>query len=413
MGRSSRRGRRSPSLAKIVHFAPDAAHGVRAIGARQGVLTPLGVTDTEAILHPFSMNYVSTHARQTRGVLLRRIAIVLLVLLATGALAASGRAPQDHMSHAPASASDTVPAPASRADSLLWIEIRNVTMHLDERATIRVRRLRGQVRSTSAGHPAILDDRGSFSIAVTSGTVGLTAEDLTTLLNEFVFSYRGAPLKKLRARPEGGQVSLTGTMHKGVDLRFDITSAMSLTPEGMIRLHPTRTRILGVNGLKLMNALGLKLDDLLDLRGSRGASVKGNDIYLDPEQILPPPAIAGRLASARVEGGEIAIEFVTTPEDSVFDGAVRPDSAVENFVYFRGAQLQFGKLLMFDTDLLIVDADPSDPFDLNLQEYAKQLVAGTSRTLPNLGLRVEMPDYGSLEPGRVAGRSGSGPRDPP
>jgi hypothetical protein len=58
--------------------------------------------------------------------------------------------------------------------------------------------------------------------------------------------------------------------------------------------------------------------------------------------------------------------------------------------------LQFGKLLMSDTDLLIVDANPLDPFDLNLQEYAKQLVAGTSRTLPNLGLRVEMPDYATL-----------------
>jgi hypothetical protein len=369
----------------------------------------------EAILHPFSMNYVSTRDRRPRGwrsAPMRRIAVVLLVLVATGALAASGRAPQDHRLHEPATTRAPDPAPASRADSLLWIEIRNVTMHLDERATIRVRRLRGQVRSTSAGHPAILDDRGSFSIAVTSGTVSLTAEDLTRLLNDFVFAYHDAPLEKLRARPEGGQVTLEGTMHKGVALRFTINSAMSLTPEGMIRLQPTRTRILGVNGLKLMNALGLQLDDLLDLRGSRGASVKGNDIYLDPEKILPPPAIAGRLASARVEGSEIAIEFVTTPEDSVFDGTVRPDSAVPNFVYFRGAELQFGKLLMSDTDLLIVDADPSNPFDLNLQEYAKQLVAGTSRTLPNLGLRVEMPDYGSLGPGKVARRSGSVPRAP-
>ncbi|HSJ65425.1 MAG TPA: hypothetical protein VK922_16145 [Gemmatimonadaceae bacterium] len=341
---------------------------------------------------------------------MRHIAIVLLVLIATGALAASGRAPRHDRALDSATTREPVPAPARRADSLLWIEIRNVTMHLDERATIRVRQLRGQVRSTSAGHPAILDDRSSFSIQVTSGSVGLTGDDLTTLLNDFVFAYHDAPLEKLRARPEGGQVTLEGTMHKGVALRFTINSAMSLTPEGMIRLHPTRTRILGVNGLKLMNALGLKLDDLLDLTGSRGASVRGNDIYLDPEKILPPPAIAGRLASARVEGSEVAIEFVTTPEDSVFGTYVRPDSAVANFVYFRGAQLQFGKLLMSDTDLLIVDADPSDPFDLNLQEYAQQLVAGTSRTLANLGLRVEMPDYGSLGPGRVAERAGNVPR---
>jgi hypothetical protein len=286
-------------------------------------------------------------------------------------------------------------------DSILWIEMRNVTMHLDERATVRVRRLRGEVVSTTTGSPAVLDDRESFSIRVSSGTVALTGPDLTTLLNDFVFAYRGAPLRNLRARPEAGQVSLTGTMRKGVDLRFDITSEMSLTPDGMIKLHPTRTRILGIDGQKLMNALGLHLDDLLDLKGSRGATVKGDDIYLDPTKILPPPAMQGTLGVVGIQGNEVVIEFASTPADSVFGGFVRADSTVPNFVYFRGSQLRFGKLLMSDTDLQIVDGDPTDAFDLNLKEYAKQLFAGTSRTLPNLGLRVEMPDYESLVGGRA------------
>ena len=353
------------------------------------------------------------HGRPSRSPW-RRAGIVALVLLGVGALLSVGAlaardGPQGDQA---APRAPHVPSFDAPADSQLWIEVRNVTMHLDHRATIRVRQLRGQVQSTSEGQPAVLDDRSSFSIQVTSGAVALTGDDLTTLLNDFVFAYDDAPLEKLRARPEEGQVTLEGTMHKGVALRFTINSAMSLTPEGMIRLQPTRTRILGINGLKLMNALGLKLEDLLDLRGSRGASVRGNDIYLDPEKILPPPAIAGRLAFARVEGNEVAIEFMVTPEDSVFGSYVRPDTSVSNFVYFRGAELQFGKLLMSDTDLLIVDADPSDPFDLNLEEYAKQLVAGTSRTLPDLGLRVEMPDYASLGSEMVAGHSREAPRAP-
>jgi hypothetical protein len=298
-------------------------------------------------------------------------------------------------------------------DSMLWIEMRNVTMHLDSRATVRIRRLRGQVHSTAVGQPAVLDDRESFSIQVSSGTVGLNGEDLTRLLNEFVFAYRGAPLRKLRARPQDGHVFLTGIMHKGVDLHFEITSAMTLTPEGTIRLHPTRTDILGVDGQKLMHALGLHLDDLLDLKGSRGATVKGDDIYLDPTKILPPPAMAGALESAQVTGNEVVITFRRTAEDSVFGSYVIPDSLVNNFVYFRGAQLRFGKLLMTDTDLQIVDADPRDPFDLSLEEYARQLVAGTSRTLANQGLRVEMPDHDALAPAVVAAHAGDPIRRPP
>ena len=331
--------------------------------------------------------------------------ILALVLIGVGAHCQPGdSAPREHAVSQPPPAAQPPQSPqpprppgtAAVPDSLLWIEIRNVTMHLDDRATIRVKRLRGQMQSTAAGEPAVLDDRESFAIQVTGGTVGLTGEDLTLLLNEYIFAYRGAPLKRLRARPEKGHVSLTGIMHKGVDLPFDITSAISLTPEGMIRLRPTRTRILGIDGQKLMNALGLHLDDLLDLTGSRGATVKGDDIYLDPTKILPPPAIAGVLASAQVAGDQVLIEFKVMPDDQVFGSYVVPDSTTPNFVYFRGARLRFGKLLMDDTDLLIADADPSDPFDLNLEEYARQLVAGTSRTLSNQGLRVEMPDYDSL-----------------
>jgi hypothetical protein len=325
----------------------------------------------------------------------RQVFLVSCVLLVGEADVASGRPTRQNASGQPVAS-----IPQAPPDSLLWIEVRNVTMHLDARATIRVRRLRGEMVSAAPGQPAVLDDRESFSIRVTSGRVALTGEDLTTLMNDFIFAYRGAPLKHLRARPEGGHVSLTGTMHKGVDLHFEITSTLELTPDGMIRLHPTKTRILGIDGQKLMQALGLHLDDLLNLKGSRGATVKGDDIYLDPTKILPPPAIMGTIAVAGIQGSEVVIEFNSTPEDSVFGSYVRPDSAIPNFVYFRGSRLRFGKLLMSDTDLQIIDADPLDPFDLNLEEYAKQLVAGTSRTLPNLGLRVEFPDYDSLRSGK-------------
>jgi hypothetical protein len=317
----------------------------------------------------------------------------VLLIAGLGQVASGAGAPGREQTSPPVQSA--IAAPTS-PESLLWIEMRNLTLHLDNRATIRVRRLRGEMTSAIRGTIPSLDDRTSYSIRVTSGTVGLTGEDLTTLLNTFVFAYKGAPLRDLRARPAGGEVSLTGIMHKGVDLRFDISSALSMTPEGLIRLRPTRVSILGIDGQKLLNALGLHLDDLLDLKGSQGASVNGDDILLDPARILPPPAVTGRVLATRVVGSEVVIDFETLPTDSVFGTYVRADSTTPNFVYFRGARLRFGKLTMDDTDLMIADADPSNPFDLNLEEYAKQLTAGTSRTLTNHGLRVEMPDFGTL-----------------
>jgi hypothetical protein len=270
---------------------------------------------------------------------------------------------------------------------------------------MRVRELHGQVSSTKPGTVPLLDDPSSFRIRVTNGTVDLSGPDLAALLNEYVFAYKGAPIRDLRARVDGSTVIFDGIMHKGVDLPFEMTSELSLEPDGRIRSHPRKMKMLGINGEKLLHALGLHLDKILDLTGSRGASVNGDDLLLDPTKMIPPPAIEGRLSSVRVEGDHISQSFVRTADDSIFDSRVRPDSTAHHYVYFRGGQLRFGKLLMTDTDLLIADADESDPLDLYMAKYNTQLVAGTTRNLPNLGLRVSMPDYNDVVSGRVVALS--------
>ena len=97
-------------------------------------------------------------------------------------------------------------------------------------------------------------------------------------------------------------------------------------------------------------------------------------------------------------GGDHITQTFTRTEDDVAVGArvVVADTTAHHYLYFRGGQLRFGKLLMTDTDLLIVDADQRDPFDLYMARYNVQLTAGTTKNLANLGLRVAMPDYGKV-----------------
>jgi hypothetical protein len=277
-----------------------------------------------------------------------------------------------------------------------WLEMKNVNLRVANNAVVGVRQLRGEVIPTAHGSSAILDSTGSFSIRITSGTVALASADLGVILNRFVFGYRGSPLKHLRVHMSGGELVQTGTLHKGIDIHFEITAAPSLTDSGFIRLHPTKVRVLGVNGESLLHALGLHLENLLDLSKSAAARVKGDDIYLDPSKILPPPAIVGRLVSVRVEGDALVQEFTRLPDDSIFDGYARADSVAPNYLFFRGGALRFGRLEMRDTELQILDLDPSDPFDLFLAEYNKQLSAGYSRNRPNLALQAFFPDFTDL-----------------
>jgi hypothetical protein len=62
-------------------------------------------------------------------------------------------------------------------------------------------------------------------------------------------------------------------------------------------------------------------------------------------------------------------------------------------MYYRGGVLRFGRLTMTDADLLIVDADPSNPFDFFLDHYNDQLVAGYSKNTMSKALISVWPDY--------------------
>lgn len=325
------------------------------------------------------------------------IVLGLIALIAAGAAVGRQREP-DHERVAPVSSTPAAPAAYAPVDSTArtWLEMKNVNLRIAKDAVVGIRLLRGQVMPTRPGGSAVLDSTSSFSIRITSGTVAIQSADLSVILNRFVFGYKGSPLKDLKVRTEGDQLVQSGIMHKGVDLKFEIKATPLLTDSGWIRLHPTKVRVLGVNGETLLHALGLHLDDMLDLSKSTAARVKGDDIYLNPTKILPPPNISGRLTSVRVEGNALVQEFATLPEDSLFSGYARADSAAPNYLFFRGGYLRFGRLEMRDTELQILDLDPSDPFDLFLAEYNKQLTAGYSRNRPNLSLQAFFPDYNDL-----------------
>jgi hypothetical protein len=277
--------------------------------------------------------------------------------------------------------------------------MRDVRLHVDASAVMRVLDLRGEAVPTTSGAVVVLDDPRSFAVQVSSGQLALDGEGLSALMNEVVFAYRGAPIRHLRMQIGDSTLVQSGVLHKGVDLPFRMVTTVALTPDGRIRVHPTSMQLLGVDGEKLMRALGLHLKNLLDVRGARGVAVDGDDLLLDPLQMMPPPAVRGTVAAVRVEHGTMRLDFARTSVDSVFDAFARADSVAPNFVHFRGGRLRFGRLEMRDTDLLITDADASDPFDLYLAHYAEQLSAGYSRTMPNAALRVVMPDWRAIAQG--------------
>jgi hypothetical protein len=281
---------------------------------------------------------------------------------------------------------------ATAPDTVTQVAMRDVNFYVMPNAALRVRKLRGTLRSLQGG-PVLFDDKHAFVIHMNYAEIGLNGTDITTLMNDYIFAYPGAPLKRLHVHTSGSQLVQTGIMHKILDIPFEITADVSVTPEGLIRLRPVKTKILGVDGDKLMRAFGLSLQKILDLSKAKGVTVKGNDLFLDPVMILPPPAIEGHITAIRVEGDELVQTFGTLAAATPL---TPPDAVATAYMYFRGGTVHFGKLLMLDAEMQIVDLRPSGFFSFDLDTYKDQLVAGYERTLPDQGLEVHMVSVDKL-----------------
>lgn len=283
---------------------------------------------------------------------------------------------------------------AATGDSGTEAAFRNVDFHMTSDVVLDIHFLDGAMVSLKRGQPVVFDDKSSFVIRIDTARVGLTPVNLGNLMNHHVFAYPGAPLKKMRFAVKGESLVQTGVLHKVVDIPFEITAALSVTNVGKVRIHPTGMKIFGVDGIGLMKALGITLDKLLDLRKARGVSVQGNDLLLQPDSLLPPPAISGRVVSVNLENGEVVQVFGSSvPGTPAATLAIPPlDSAAANYMRFRGGTLRFGKLIMVQADMQIIDLDQHDPFDFSIDDYNRQLVAGYSRNTIDGALKVYMPD---------------------
>jgi hypothetical protein len=323
--------------------------------------------------------------------------IPIVIGLLSGAVVVAGFTQNRVASRSAARIAFDSVARSSAEDTVTQVSMRDINFFLMPNGALRIRKLRGTVRSLKGG-PVVFDDKNSFIIHLTYAEIGLNGTDITTLMNKYIFAYPGAPLKRLQVHTSGSQVVQSGVMHKILDIPFRITADVSVTLEGLIRLHPVKTEILGVDGEKLMRAFGLSLQKILDLSKAKGVTVKGNDLFLDPVKILPPPAIEGHATAIRVDGDQLVQTFGTVAEATPLP---QPDTSASAFMFFKGGTLHFGKLLMLDAEMQIVDLRATGFFNFDLDKYKDQLVAGYERTLPDLGLEVYMLGLEKLSTGKA------------
>lgn len=266
-----------------------------------------------------------------------------------------------------------------------------VLMHnviLDERPglQLRVRWLRGEIHPTQKGVVSSFDDPGSFVLDIQSGIIATSLSDISGILNGSLL--QGSPLEKVSLAADGERLKLKGTLHKGVALPIEMVSEVSAAPDGRVRLHMVTLRVLKLPVKALVQAFHISIQDLIGAKGAANVQVSGNDIYVDPEQVLPAPAIRGKLTDAHI--GSKTGDLVTIFGDG------RPEAnrfkQWRNFVRLYGGTINLGKLTMARADIFMIDLSNDDWFSFDLMRYQEQLVNGRIQMTPQAGLRIFMPD---------------------
>src|SRR5262249_11526378 len=133
-------------------------------------------------------------------------------------------------------------------------EMRNVIYHFTESSSAKIVTLSGSLEPTTPGHWPVLDDKTSFRIHVDSARFLVLPSHLATVLNNYVFSTKDAPLKGVSATIEKDKLKIKGKLHSKGDIPFETQASLSADPDGRVRLHTEK-----------VSALHLPVKGLMDL----------------------------------------------------------------------------------------------------------------------------------------------------
>jgi hypothetical protein len=267
-------------------------------------------------------------------------------------------------------------------------EMHNVMYHFTDSSAVHIIRLEGElVPTTKTGIP-VFDDPDSFTLNIRFAEMSITTDALANVLNQHAFAAPDAPIKGIRISVQAGELNLQGRLHSKGNIPFETVGSLSLTPDGEIRVHAEKVKAAHLPVKGLMDLLGETIAKMIDTRKVPGVRVEEDDLILTPGELFPPPSVVGKLSSVTLRGNEIVMRYGSTPSQSA--------RIPGNYMAYRGAQLRFGKLTMTDTDLILIDLNPEDPFDFYLNHYKEQLAAGYTKNTLTSGLRSYFRDYNKL-----------------
>lgn len=222
-----------------------------------------------------------------------RLCILLLLAIGLTSCSSAPRSAGAGAAGRPTQAASPVTLPQRQPSSETRVLMHNVVLYESPGPHLMVRWLRGLLHASRSNVIPSFDEPGSFVLDIQDGVIETSLSDLSAALNDGML--RGSPLQHVSLAGEGKQLKLSSTLHKGLPLPVEMDCDVSSSPDGRIRLHISKIHVLKIPVAGLLKTFDIKPGDLVGPKGAKGVEVAGNDIYFDPEQLLPEPRKRGKV----------------------------------------------------------------------------------------------------------------------
>jgi hypothetical protein len=285
--------------------------------------------------------------------------------------------------------------------------MRDVVLYPYDDVPAAVASLVGRMVPDRPQTPIVMDDVTSYRIEAEFAEMRLTAAGMTRLMNRHILPGAHTPIRQVEVTFGDGVIGMSGTLMKlGAPVPFTASATLGPTGSGDLRVHITSMQAAGIIPKGLIDALGLQLDTLAQPANRGMFHIEGDDMIVPVISMFPPPRVAGRLASVRV-----------TPQGliAVVGAAARlapPPVQAASYIYFQGGTVNFAKLTMHDTDLVILGDSNAGPLRFSPARYYAQLQAGRTEALPNFALAARVRNFGPATAGTGTPGQGLGERQP-
>jgi hypothetical protein len=236
------------------------------------------------------------------------------------------------------------------------------------------------------------DEPESFRLSLQQSVVRIRPDVLEGMFNESVFNYPHSKLRNLKVTLAPAdtehRVHVKGSVNVGVWIPFTMSADLSVDTK-------TNTLVMDISGLKVLGMfpasalIKLKpfhLENIISLPPNKSVLVEGNQLMVKPLGLFPPPRIEGTMSDIAVEGDGIRLRFAGSSIPA-------PEASAPNYVFLKGGTSEFGRFRMVDTDILILDESPTDPFVFSLAHYADMIPRSKVELHDTKSVRITMPDF--------------------